>query len=81
MEVNINDRKRMEVNVSAVRGQSAVRTPEKQSFQYNGPKLDNSVPKCFKRISKVSEDEFKENLQQIPDYPNVEGHIHPFPIV
>ena len=48
-----------------------------QSFQCNGPKLFNSLPKEIRNISKVSVEEFKEKLdkylQKIPDEPNVEG--------
>ena len=63
--------------VPVLRGKPSVGKLREQSFQYNGPKLFNSLPKYLRSISKVSVEEFKEKfdkyLQQIPDEPNVEG--------
>ena len=77
MEFNINDRRGREVQVPALRGKPSVRKLREQSFQYNGPKLFNSLPKYLRNISKVKVEEFKEKLdkylQQIPDEPNVES--------
>ena len=73
----MNERRGREVKVPILRGKPAVRKLREQSFQYNGPKLFNSLPKCLRGISKVSVEEFKEKLdkylQHIPDEPNVEG--------
>ena len=72
-----NDRRGREVKVPALTGHPSIRKLREQSFQYNGPKLFNSLPKHLRSISKVSVEEFKEKLykylQQIPDEPNVEG--------
>ena len=77
LEVNLNDRRGREVKVPTLKGKPAVRKLREQSFQYNGPRLFNSLPKCLRGISKVSVEEFKEKLdkylQNIPDEPNVEG--------
>ena len=77
MEVNINERRGREVKVPALRGHPSVRKLREQSFQYNGLRLFNSLPKYLRSISKVSVEEFKEKLdkylQQIPDEPNVKG--------
>ena len=73
----MNDRRGREAQVPALRGKPSVRKLREQSFQYNGPKLFNSLPKYLRNISKVSVEEFKEKLDKylelIPDEPNVEG--------
>jgi hypothetical protein len=52
-------------------------TLSEQSFQVNGPKLFNSIPKKVCDSTKVSVWEFKEQLdkvlEKIPDQPNVDG--------
>ena len=46
-----------------------------QSFQVSGPKLFNCLPKYLRNRSKVTKEEFKEELDQflgkIPDQPKI----------
>ena len=60
LEFNINDRRGREVQVPALREKPSVRKLREQSFQYNGPKLFNSLPKYLRSITKVAVEEFKE---------------------
>ena len=75
--VKTNERRGREVQIRALKGSQAVRTLREQSFQINGPKLFNSIPKKIRAISKVSVGEFKEHLdkylQTIKDEPKVDG--------
>jgi hypothetical protein len=54
-----------------------VRTMREQSFQVNGPRLFNSIPKKIRNMTKVPVDKFKERLdkflEMVPDEPNVVG--------
>ena len=47
------------------------------SFQISGPKLFNSMPVYIRNLTKISQDEFKEHLDNylttIPDEPKVSG--------
>ena len=61
LEVNKNERRGREIKVPILRGKPAVRKLREQSFQYNGPKLFNSLPKCLRGISKVSVGNSKKN--------------------
>ena len=72
-----NERRGREVQIRALKGSQSVRTLREQSFQINGPKLFNSIPKKTRAITKVSVEEFKEHLdkylQTIKDEPKVDG--------
>ena len=60
-------------------GPSSIKTAREQSFQVNGPRLFNSLPKHLKNLTNITVDEFKENLdkflEKIPDEPQVSGLI------
>ena len=49
------------------------------SFQKNGPKLFNSLPKVLRNMKKCTEEDFKEELdkylQKLPDQPKIDGLI------
>ena len=72
-----NERRGREIKIPPLKGKSSVRTLRDQSFQVNGPKLFNSIPKKVCNLTKVSVGEFKEQLdkflEKIPDQPNVDG--------
>ena len=57
----------------------SIRTMKENSFQTNGPKLFNSLPKYVRNMKKFSEEEFKEQLdkylQKLPDQPKIDGLI------
>ena len=57
----------------------SIQTMKENSFQTNGPKLFNSLPKHIRNMKKFSEVEFKEQLdmylQKIPDQPKIDGLI------
>ena len=57
----------------------SIQTMKENSFQTNGPKLFNSLPKHIRNMKKFSEVEFKEQLdlyiQKLPDQPIIDGLI------
>ena len=57
----------------------SVQTMKDNSFQTNGPKLFNSLPKVLRNMKKCSEEDFKEELdkylQKLPDQPKIDGLI------
>ena len=77
LEVLHNGRRGREIKIPPLKGKSSVRTLREQSFQANGPKLFNSIPKKVRDLTKVSVGDFKEQLdkflEKIPDQPNVDG--------
>ena len=77
LEALHSERRGREIKIPPLRGKSSVRTLRDQSFQVNGPKLFNSIPKKVRNLTKVSVGEFKEQLdkflEMIPDQPNVDG--------
>ena len=70
-------RRGREIKIPPLKGKSSVKTLRDQSFQVNGPKLFNSIPRKVRNLTKVSVGEFKEQLdkflEMIPDQPNVDG--------
>ena len=77
LDCTTSDRRGREACVPALKGKPSVRKLREQSFQHNGPKLFNSLPKQLRNLSNVSVEDFKEKLdkylQKLPDEPNVEG--------
>ena len=57
-----SDRRGREASIPILMGKPSVRKLREQSFQYNGPKLFNSLPKQLRNISNVSVDDFKAKL-------------------
>jgi hypothetical protein len=72
-----NERRGREIKILSLKGKNPMRTLREQSFQFNGPKLFNSIPKKVHNLTKVSVGEFKEQLdkfqEKIPGQPNVDG--------
>ena len=72
-----SERRGREVHIPPLKGAQSVRKLREQSFQVNGPSLFNSIPRKIRDLTKVSIDEFKEQLdrylQVIPDEPKVDG--------
>ena len=72
-----SDRRGREIKIPQLKGKQAVRTMREQSFQVNGPRLFNSIPKKIRNMTKVPVDKFKEHLdkflEMVPDEPNVVG--------
>ena len=68
-----------ELQVPTLKGKQAVKSLRDQSFQVKGPQLFNSLPAFLKKITKVSVDDFKmqldKYLEKIPDEPNVDGLV------
>ena len=70
-------RRGREIKIPQLKGKQAVRTMREQSFQVNGPRLFNCIPKRIRNMTKVSVEKFKEHLdkflEMVPDEPNVAG--------
>ena len=64
LEALQNERRGREIKIPPLKGKSSVRTLIEQSFQVNGPKLFNCIPKKVRDMTKVSVGEFKEQLDQ-----------------
>ena len=77
---SISDRRGRECIIPHVKGKSSIQSLRNQSFQVNGPRLFNSLPKKLRDIRKVSVDDFKEQLDKylsaLPDHPKV-GELIP----
>ena len=77
LTVSHSERRGRLVIVPPLKGSPSIRKLREQSFQVNGPKLFNCLPPSIRNISKVTIDEFKEQLDQflanVPDEPNVDG--------
>ena len=61
--------------IPRLKGKQKFQSLRNQSFQVNGPRLFNCLPKNIRNIKKVSVPEFKEHLDkflgQLPDQPKV----------
>ena len=70
-----SERRGRECSVPNVRGKQRIQTLRNQSFQVDGPRLFNSLPKNLRNIKSVSVMEFKEHLDKflalLPDQPKV----------
>ena len=77
LEEVCSERRGREIKIPQLKGKQAVRIMREQSFQVNGPRLFNCIPKRIRNMSKVSVDKFKEHLDKfletVPDEPNVAG--------
>ena len=76
LEVLQTERRGRELKIPPLKGKTSVRSLREQSFQVNGPRLFNSIPKEVRNMTKVSVEEFKVKLdkflEKIPDQPNVD---------
>ena len=72
---NSHDRRGRECIIPQLKGKSSIRNLRDQSFQVNGPRLFNSLPKQLRNMSKVPIDEFKMKLDNylanLPDKPKI----------
>ena len=70
-----SDRRGRECIVPVSRGKSRIQTLRDQSFQVNGPRLFNCLPKNLRDVKKVTVDKFKEKLDNflalMPDQPKI----------
>ena len=57
-----SDRRGRECIVHVPRGKPRIQTLRDQSFQVNGPRLFNCLPKNLRDMKRVTIDEFKEKL-------------------
>ena len=74
-----NERTGRKCKLPKLSGSARVKTMREGSFQCSGPKLFNALQKKIRNLKKVSEIEFKEELDkfltEIPDEPKVPGSI------
>ena len=72
-----NSRRGRLVEIPPLKGKPSVRKLREQSFQVDGPKLFNSLPKYLRDLTKVPVEELKEQLDKfletIPDQPCIGG--------
>ena len=68
-----------ECSLPPLKGKQSIRTLCDQSFQINGPRLFNSLPKKLREIKKVSTDNFKKELDDflatVPDNPKIGDQV------
>ena len=80
VEAPANERQGRRVTIPSLRpgGRRAAQTLREQSFQINGARLFNSLPRKIREI-KYSQEDFKEALDlylaQIPDQPRMGGLV------
>ena len=72
---SISERRGRECQIPPVKCRNPTMNLREQSFQVSGPKLFNCLPKYLRNRSKVTKEEFKEELDQflgkIPDQPKI----------
>ena len=72
-----NSRRGRLVEIPPLKGKPFVRKLREQSFQVDGPKLFNSLPKYLRNLNKVPAVDLKEQLDKyletIPDQPCIGG--------
>ena len=77
LEEVYSERRGRGIKIPTLKGKQAVRTMREQSFQVNGPRLFNCIPKRIRNMTKVPVHKFKEHLdkflEMVPDEPNVVG--------
>ena len=80
LEVTTSERRGREVKIPPIKGtKGKIQNLRENSFQIQGPRLFNCLPKSVRGISKVSIDDFKQHLdrflEKLPDEPKVENYI------
>ena len=72
---SISERRGRECQIPPVKCRNSTMNLREQSFQVSGPKLFNCLPKYLRNRSKVTKEEFKEELDkflgEIPDQPKI----------
>ena len=73
-----SDRRGREVLVPQIKGKGRYQSLREGSFQIQGARIFNSLPKSIRNKTKINIDEFKlaldTYLQKIPDEPNLPGY-------
>ena len=79
LEVTEGERRGREILVPKSKGTQRVQTMRERSFQVNGAKIFNSLPKSVRNITRVSVDDFKAKLDEylatLPDEPKLQNYI------
>ena len=79
LEVTESDRRGREILVPKSRGTQRVQTLRESSFQVNGARLFNSLPKSVRSVRRVSVDDFKAKLDEylgtLTDEPKLQNYI------
>ena len=75
LETTTSDRRGREVIILPARGKQGIQTLRENSFQVNGARIFNSLPKKIRNLSKIPLDDFKSKLdsylETLPDEPNL----------
>ena len=78
LEVSSSERRGREIVISASKGSQRLKTLRDQSFQVNGAKIFNSLPKSIRNLNGTDIDEFKSKLDKylelLPDEPKLENY-------
>ena len=75
-----SERRGREAKVPKSKGSGKFQSIREASFQINGPRLFNSLPKAVRNTTKVGIEEFKlkldKYLESIPDEPKMENYLY-----
>ena len=63
IDVTVRDRRGREIIVPKTKGAQSIQTLRERSFQVNGARIFNSLPRSIKNLRRISVDEFKSKLQ------------------
>ena len=79
LEVKSSERRGREVIIPPSKGSGKFHTLREGSFQVNGPRLFNSLPKKIRNLTRISLEDFKikldKHLENIPDEPKIGGLV------
>ena len=74
-----NTRNGRHFEIKIATGKAGIRNLREQSYQSHGAKLFNAMPAYLRKLTKISQDDFKieldQYLQKIPDQPKIDGLI------
>ena len=75
LEVTVNERRGREILVPQTKGSQRVQSMRDRSFQVNGARIFNSLPKSVRNLTRISIDDFKSKLdnylETLPDEPKL----------
>ena len=78
LEVACNDRRGRVVKIPTIKGSGKIQSLREASFQVNGPRLFNSLPKSIRNLTKIGIEDFKlkldKYLEAIPDEPKIPNY-------
>ena len=79
LDVTDSDRRGREIAVPHFKGTQRIQTLRERSFQVNGARIFNSLPKAIRNLRRLSVVDFKskldEYLQTLPDEPKLPSYI------